>query len=76
MKLLRLVHALLLRGWGGRIFRRSHEWPPTHLTPGMLPKIDVEAISAIRGQRRTNLESNPSLLKLNASFSKFTKERA
>lgn len=57
---------------GGKIFRRSCEWPATHLTPGMLPEVDTEAISAIRGQRGTNLESNPSLFKLSVSFSKLT----
>lgn len=63
MKLLRLVYALSLGGGEGKIFRRSHEWPPTQLTPGTLPKMDVDAISGIRGQRGTNLESKPSLFK-------------
>lgn len=62
-KLLRLVHALLLRV-AGEYFGRSHELSATRLTPDSLAKVDVQAISAIRRQKMTNLESNPSLFKV------------
>lgn len=50
-------------GWGEDIFRRSHGWPSAHVTPGTLPEVDIVAVSAITGQRGTNLESNPSSFK-------------
>lgn len=66
--LLRLVRALLLRV-AGKYFGRSHELSATRLTPDSLAKVDVQAISAIRRQKMTNLESSPSLFRLKVRHS-------
>lgn len=64
---------LFYSGWQENILEDllSYLPPISHQT-----KVNVQAVSAIRRQKRTDLKGSPSSFKLSVSFSVLTKERS